>query len=38
VALQIVGPRWHDERVLALAAQLETVLPYRVLAPSSLAL
>jgi aspartyl-tRNA(Asn)/glutamyl-tRNA(Gln) amidotransferase subunit A len=38
VALQIAGPRWHDERVLALAAQLETVLPYRVRTPSSLAL
>ena len=34
VGLQIIGPRWHDERVLALARQLETVLPHRVRAPS----
>lgn len=37
VALQIVGPRWHDERVLALAQQLEAALPHRPRAPSSLA-
>lgn len=38
VGLQIVGPRWQDERVLGLAGQLERVLPYRVRAPSSLVL
>ncbi|MFN9029908.1 MAG: amidase [Betaproteobacteria bacterium] len=38
VGLQIVGSRWQDERVLGLAGQLERVLPYRVRAPSSLAM
>jgi aspartyl-tRNA(Asn)/glutamyl-tRNA(Gln) amidotransferase subunit A len=35
IGLQIVGPRWHDERVLALARELEAVLPHRARAPSS---
>lgn len=38
VGLQIIGPRWRDERVLRLARQLEAALPYRVRPPSTLPL
>jgi aspartyl-tRNA(Asn)/glutamyl-tRNA(Gln) amidotransferase subunit A len=34
LGLQIVGPRWHDERVLTFARQLEARLPWRLSRPS----